>query len=328
MITQINKVNLVFNEFSENIVNLDNHKTQMARSSRDFLRKQVRTFDNFFPLYIEKDINFGSFARRTKIRPLDDIDMIFTLSANGCKWTENAEGIVSITTPINDVIYRDFCHDNTYEINSRKVINHFIRRLAELKQYKNADIHRNKNAVTLQLSSYDWNFDIVPAFFTTKNIEGRDFYIIPDGNGNWIKTDPRIDQKNVTEINKKCGGKALNIIRLIKYWNKKCNIPSYLLESLVLYYFCKKPNNIEITRKTIAEILHYISCNITKEILDPKQIQGNINNLDRQKMLSISTKAYNDHIKAMIACSFEQKGEYKKAIDQWGKVFDENFSKY
>lgn len=31
--------------------------------------------DDFFNVYTEKNLNFGSFARHTKIRPLDDIDV-------------------------------------------------------------------------------------------------------------------------------------------------------------------------------------------------------------------------------------------------------------
>ncbi|MDF4613050.1 hypothetical protein P3434_18440 [Vibrio parahaemolyticus] len=83
-------VNSAFNQFMADNVNIDSKKTTTARSSRDYLKGQVKGLTDFFPLYSDKDINFGSFARRTKIRPLDDIDMIFTLSANGYTWEETA----------------------------------------------------------------------------------------------------------------------------------------------------------------------------------------------------------------------------------------------
>ena len=57
-------------------------------------------------------------------------------------------------------------------------------------------MHRNMQAITLQLSSYPWNFDIVSCFYTDAG-----FYLIPNGYGKWEKTDPRIDNKRTTRIN-------------------------------------------------------------------------------------------------------------------------------
>src|SRR5690349_10837630 len=74
-----------FNDFQKNIVNLDSGITSIARRSRDWLLEQISEFpnrDSTFPkLYEEKNIFFGSFARRTKIRELDDIDLMVVLSA-------------------------------------------------------------------------------------------------------------------------------------------------------------------------------------------------------------------------------------------------------
>lgn len=93
-------VNAAFNTFLSSEVNLAKEQSDKARKSRDFLKGKIANFDDFFPLYGEMNIDFGSFARRTKIRPLDDIDMIFTLRAHGCTWEENfLDGKVYINTP-------------------------------------------------------------------------------------------------------------------------------------------------------------------------------------------------------------------------------------
>lgn len=233
-------VDASFAKFMANTVNLDAEKTTTARASRDFLKGKIAGLSDFFPLFGDKDINFGSFARRTKIRPLDDIDMIFTLSANGCTWEENLNGTVYLNTPTDLPRYKNYRHDNSARLNSRKVINRFVSELSSLSHYEKADLHRNQNAATLKLTSYDWNFDIVPAFFTTENSEGNTYYIIPDGNGNWMKTDPRLDRQRVTDINQTCSGYVLNAIRAIKYWQRRSTMPSissYLLENMVLNYF-------------------------------------------------------------------------------------------
>jgi hypothetical protein len=73
-------VSSAFNEFQKDKVNLDSQKTKDARGSKDWLIEQIHKFpdnDSDFPkLYHDIDIQFGSFARRTKIRPLDDIDLM------------------------------------------------------------------------------------------------------------------------------------------------------------------------------------------------------------------------------------------------------------
>lgn len=34
-----------------------------------------------------------------------------------------------------------------------------------------------------------------------KELDGRDYYLIPNGDGHWEKTDPRKDRDTVTETN-------------------------------------------------------------------------------------------------------------------------------
>lgn len=84
-------VNEAFNNFLKETVNLDTEQTKKARGSKDWLFGQIASFqsDSTFPKsYPEHDIPFGSFARRTKRRPLDDIDLMICLSAQGAYYTE------------------------------------------------------------------------------------------------------------------------------------------------------------------------------------------------------------------------------------------------
>jgi len=81
---------VLFDEFNKKHVNLKTERTSTARSSRDWLLGQLEKLpekvDNFPELYSEKHIKFGSFARNTKIKPLDDIDLIITFKALGATY--------------------------------------------------------------------------------------------------------------------------------------------------------------------------------------------------------------------------------------------------
>lgn len=75
-----------FNEFMKDTVNLKKADTDDARASRDWLIGKMNDFekDDKFPVSFPAiHIAFGSFARRTKIRPLDDIDLMFGLTGQG-----------------------------------------------------------------------------------------------------------------------------------------------------------------------------------------------------------------------------------------------------
>ena len=137
--------------------------------------------------YKDKILRFGSFERHTKIRPIDDIDLMLCLSGEGTRTYMQSGDVFYINGSDSDS-ENGLMTDNTNYLNSTKVINRFITKLSDLQDYSKAEMHKNHEAATLQLKSYTWNFDIVPCFYTD-----TDFYLIPDGSGNWKKTDPRID---------------------------------------------------------------------------------------------------------------------------------------
>jgi hypothetical protein len=187
-------------------------------------------------------------------------------------------------------------------------------------------------AATLSLKSYDWVFDIVPCFFTTPTTTGRTFYLIPDGTGNWKKTDHRIDKERAATINQNHDGNILNVIRIIKYWNKRPTIPSmqsYLLETMILDYFNSSLYKAsQFVDLQISNILGYIKTNIYYLVNDPKGIQGNINHLSLEEQIKISERAKQDEEKSNKARSFENNGDHEKSINKWREVFGDKFPKY
>ena len=66
-------INEAFSEFMQNSVDLDPKDVVTARYSRDNLLENIGELDcrGFFRLYPDVNIQFGSFARKTKKRPLD-----------------------------------------------------------------------------------------------------------------------------------------------------------------------------------------------------------------------------------------------------------------
>ena len=85
-------VNIAFSEFLNNTVNISKEDSDNAKKSRNFLLGQIQNLScngDFLSLATQYNSFFGSFARKTKIQPLDDIDIIIGLS--GCLQIEGYE---------------------------------------------------------------------------------------------------------------------------------------------------------------------------------------------------------------------------------------------
>lgn len=125
-------VNNAFSEFMKNIVNLDADVVSNARSSRDNLLENIAEFDNaddFFNLYQGFNVHYGSFARKTKCRELDDIDLMIGISANGATYNSSDPwDDVRMTASTNNSAQLDCMRDDG-TLNSTKVINKFKKKL-------------------------------------------------------------------------------------------------------------------------------------------------------------------------------------------------------
>lgn len=324
-------VNSAFCEFLKNTVNLDPDDTSTARASRDNLISNINKFsgdDDFFNVYTDYNLRYGSFARHTKIRPLDDIDLMLCFSASN---DGERRTYITDTNSIHIVgIGFDRCNslltDGTEYLNSTKVINRLISKIGNLNDYRKAEMHKNQEAATLQLKSYTWNYDLIPCFYTDSG-----FYLIPDGKGDWKKTDPRIDNERTSRLNQKHKGKLLDVIRLMKYWNNRkvtIRIPSYLLECMILsvYENLNEKNNYWVDLE-LRDLFKALSSAIIYQVPDPKGFQGDLNSFSSQDRIKISSALSNAYNKAKEASTLEATDQ-KAAINKWREVLGSSFPEY
>lgn len=325
-----------FESFQRDSIDLNAADVALARRSRDWLFARIRelpTKDNKFPLlYEEKDIVFGSFSRGTKIYPLDDIDMMSCLHADGATYLAYQHDDVRVTVPSTSRLHA-FCHENTDLLNSRKVVNKYVSALATVPQYRRAGINRRQEAATLQLASYSWNFDVVPALFTTPEGDGRTYYLIPNGDGHWKKTDPRIDHERVNAVNQQHDGHMLKVLRCVKFWQQRpvmVSMPSYLLECMIVDYFEYEAERqaSQFVDLELSSIFDYISTAIHRVVPDPKGITFDLNNVAWDDRISIFARATRDAAKAEAARDLERGKDMKASIEIWREVFGGEFPEY
>lgn len=326
------QVNAAFNSLMDNFVNLDAGDTRDGRRSRDWLvDEQLTKFpdqDEKFPLLSNKPkMWFGSFSRRTKIRELDDIDMMIVMHAQGSTYYDS--GSTVYLSPGENSRFLNYLDDSGLWINSRKIVNKFVSSLKGVPQYSKADTKRQGEAATLKLLTRTWNFDIVPAFSTVPEEDGTNFYLIPDGYGNWKKTDPRIDKDRTTWLNQKHDGRVLNAIRLVKYWKRKRGVPaigSYLLETILLnrYENLIQGGMSQWVDREFPLALRALASAVLGSVYDQKNFQGDINNLNLDDRYKVWEKATTDAALAeeAIALEFSDPVESGK---RWQQVLGNDF---
>ena len=325
-------VDEAFNIFMKDVVNPTDAEIASAVQNQQRVIDVIKGYDgnNFFHLCEEYNEKFGSFARGTKKGKIDDVDLMFGMM--GLDATYNG------TDPWYNVrIYGDWrdyqqksCMDETGILNSRIVLNKFRDRLAET-YTTSKNPSRNGEAVTLSLT--DRTIDVVPCFFTKVDEFGHCYYLIPNGCGNWQKTDPRIDRKIVKDLNVKLRGRLLPLIRLCKKWNevkKIKTLPSYLLETIVVNFAQQQDELSEWIDWNFLDVLEYLKDSIFKPVYDTKGIQDDISYclgpLDR---LKISQRAKDDIEKIYEAREAElDDNDYEKAINLWCEIFGEDFPTY
>lgn len=319
------------NQLISDHVNMSSNRVIRARDSRDWLLDTIKKFERegkYLHFCDKFNLHFGSFARRTKIRPIDDIDLMIGLSGHNLYWIDNIEDYkdcsIHLQSGVEPSLWKD-CLDDDNSLNSIKLLNIFKSALNNVSHYKSADIHRMQQAVTLKLSSYEWNFDLVPCFHTTSDI-----YLIPNGFGKWMKTDPRKDKELVTSVNQKHSGNFLELVRLVKYWNSKSftNKPkfnsSYLLEVMLSNYYQSQTylGNLE---KEFEKCLLYLSYYLNRDVQDPKGIEDNINKLTCDERQSLQNRIENDLMQISKANTCEKESE---KFNYWKKVLGDEFPDY
>src|SRR5262249_25965024 len=153
----------------------------------------------------------GSFSRKAKIRPLDDIDFFTVLDGTGVREHQYGyDSFLAVQDNANDLArFRD---DNGY-VSSIRVLNRIKAGLGSIGNYAKAEVRRNQEVVSLTLASYPWTFDIAPAL-AFENWSGDVlYYLIPNGAGHWKRTNPHKDQEYITRVNQQHGGDFIPLLR-------------------------------------------------------------------------------------------------------------------
>ena len=330
-----NSVHGAFTVFRRDSVDLDPDQVKLARASRDDLQQQITSLpskESTFPALSGRYIAAGSFARKTQIQPLDDLD-IFVILRGGGMTAHAAPGPVgtyhldpgSASSPLSRLT------DADGHISPTRALTTFKTALHQVTSYETADITRNGGAIRLKLFTAPWHFDLVPAVDVIAGPGGVGFFLMPNGQGAYRCADPQKEADASTLANQRHHALLLPLIRLIRYWNHRPGCPTlaaYYLETIVLKSFAAHapltslPEGLQ-TFFQLAPGALWAPCPDPKGLGPPLDEE-----IDRQTKQQVALAMQSAAHTAQRALLADQHGHTRAALQAWRHLFGSAFPPY
>lgn len=244
----------------------------------------------------------GSHARSTAIRWHSDLDLMVVLKREECMWGGK---LVSSNTVLDRIV-------------------------ADLRErYPKTNVRRDVLAATLDFGSSKQSLDVVPAMFYSFSA-GRPVYIIPDGDGGWLKTSPAVHDRLFSQAHERSGNKLCRASQLIKWWKfgrqRSIPISSFYTDMLLA------EQDICVGAKTYGQCLKdffgHLVASECADIKDPCDVAGRIaptkTSTQRDALYYSAAYAY---AHACSAVDAEKQRQFENANRQWDLVFNGTYLK-
>jgi hypothetical protein len=203
--------------------------SQSQNHLREFLNSECDRDSNFPRVLSRNDSDFlgGSFSRHTKIKPLDDIDIYLPLDGSHLFYYVGGS-VMPYTVVADDVLHPNPLLTPRWMrgqyISSSALINGFASVLR--RRFPQTTVNESGEAVRVQMtlgSSTDGEgigYDVVPCFrLDPLNQNDTSFYLIPDGQDGWIRTNPRLDDILADTLQKHSNRVFRRAVKVLKFWN-------------------------------------------------------------------------------------------------------------
>ncbi|SDM44114.1 nucleotidyltransferase [Polaromonas sp. JS666] len=243
----------------------------------------------------------GSHARETAVHRFSDLDFMVVLRKE------------------------EFYHGDRM-VSSDTVLNRVIDDLRE--RYPSSTVKRDILAASLGFGSSGQSLDVVPAKFH-EFVGGRPVYLIPDGDGGWLRTSPATHDRQFQVQQTRSGNKLRKVSQLLKWWKHARENPLPIRSFYIDMLLCSGDVGVGVGKtygtclKDFFELLVATEC---RPVLDPCGIAGRISANDSQAQHdTLNRAAVYAHQHAHAAIAAEQRRDFPEANRQWSLVFNEAY---
>jgi len=238
----------------------------------------------------------GSAARKTLIRPVDDVD-VFAVFDDSQVWPP-------------------------YQHDSKQLL---YRVREALSGYNVKTIGSRGQAVRLFYTDGP-NVDITPAFPVQDFFGQPDGYFIPRGDGGWQQTNPYKHHDFMAERNQALGGYLKPLVRLLKRWSSShsSRIKGFHLELITQAIFTGLGTNM---RANVESFFQHAGSYV--HVSDPAGYSGDLaSGWSWQHALNVSQSFSTALTQVQRARTADAQGYPAEAMRQWRIVFGNEFPSY
>jgi predicted nucleotidyltransferase len=244
---------------------------------------------------ISDDFLTGSYSRRSKTKPLKDVDIFVVLDPKGRQAAYGKKAPFEILDELKEILEKKWSGKVTSD------------RMAAVVSYGD-DVA---------------SFEVVPAFEGALGDPKARGYHIPDTlTEEWIRTDPSEHAEQTTAKNKACAERWIPLVKMIKGANRELGEPvqpSFLLEVMAL-------ETVEKPCRSYQDELSWFFATAADRLdeswPDPAGLGPDVNAemtpVDRTRAQSALRKA---HDIAQRAVWLEDNSQEKAAVEEWRRLF-------
>lgn len=271
---------------------LPDRKQKEAAAAQQELRSRIGQ-----QIHLEGSFLIGSYARQTKIFPLNDIDVMLV---------RNAQRVGLATSG---------------GLSPQQALDQ-LAAAARQAYGANARVNMQARSVNVQVHGHGFGFDLIPAW-----MRSPDGYWIPDASaGSWLPTDPDTHAEIMTKGNERSEGKLKPLIKMAKHWSRNNYdlLRSFHIELICLQIFWSRP--IVDFPFGMALFLYRLPEFIGQSMMDPvygaSRVDAQLSTKEQQDLVG---RAGYDATNAVSALELEKAGRYMEAIEKWRHAFLRGF---
>lgn len=289
------KVDAAFAAFDENL-NLDRRERRQAEQVHNDMREAVSADGLVVSSFLQ-----GSFARKTMLKPLKDVDVVLLL--NPARRAEFAvpEG-----------------PGEAMEMFKPRV----------LKKFPDAEFDQGEEpsgkALRVSLPGCSFTVDLVPAFEEDPPTE---YVLIGDRyEGSWSRTNSRIQRRKVSERNQSTGGQFVHQVRMVKAFRKHHEeqlgfVSGIVMESLAYAVIRTEQAHPDAVRA----VLRHAATAVYGPVYEPAgedDVTAKWTTSERTRAAEVFAAAA---ARADEALALDQAGDADSALDSWHRLLGEDF---
>jgi hypothetical protein len=240
----------------------------------------------------------GSFARKTMLKPLRDIDKVVILDPRYSRFLTDVAGS-TLAAELVETALQGYYPDATFS--------------------------STRHSIQMDLGADTFSFDVVPAFEVDDGT--TDVVIIDLKSGSWERSNTRTLIKVVAERNKACDGAFIHQVRFVKHW-ARCvfgdRLPGLHVEAIAFACVDQPLGHAEAIARIFACGAQLLSPR--SSYTDPTgvdELSTNITDVDREiaRQAFVSASA-----RATQALALDEAGNHDAAVSTWFSIFGEPFS--